>query len=140
MTRYPIVGVGPDNFPNFAHEYGFRSGKKEAHSLWLQQGAELGIPGFIMFIWFYVITIKLMWRLLTFPDFVDPWYADIARMVISSLAGFAMAAMFVSVETLEVPYYLVLLGAGALRVVDQGTAYIEETAETERRRDSMAYA
>jgi hypothetical protein len=40
-------------------------------------------------------------------------------MVIASLAGFAVAAQFVSLEGLEVPYYIVLIGAGALKLASE---------------------
>jgi O-antigen ligase len=139
MTQHPIVGVGPDNFPEFAPDYGFRSGKKEAHSLWLQQGAELGIPGLVMFVGFYAVTVYLLWAFPRQAQFLDLWYADTARMVISSVAGFSMAAMFVSVETLEFPYYVVLLGAGALKVFDQEQAEVGPL-DVVFRDESMAYA
>ncbi len=47
---------------------------------------------------------------------VDPWFQDTARMVIASLVAFAVSAQFVSLVGLEAPYYVALLGAGALKV------------------------
>src|SRR5262249_10333644 len=44
MQEHPAFGLGPDNWPVFAHKYGFTAGK-EAHTLWLQVGAEMGVPG-----------------------------------------------------------------------------------------------
>jgi hypothetical protein len=37
-------------------------------------------------------------------------------MVIASLTGFAVSAQFVSLAGLEAPYYVALLGAGALKL------------------------
>jgi hypothetical protein len=37
-------------------------------------------------------------------------------MVIASLCGFAVAAQFVSLDFLEPPYYIALLGAGVLKL------------------------
>jgi hypothetical protein len=37
-------------------------------------------------------------------------------MVIASLTGFAVAAQFVSLDRLEVPYYVALLGAALLKL------------------------
>jgi len=47
------------------------------------------------------------------PD-EDPWYRDCCQMTIASLCGFGVAAQFVSLEALEVPYYVALMGAGTL--------------------------
>ena len=51
----------------------------------------------------------------TYPA-ADPWFRDVARMVIASLTGFAVSAQFVSLVGLEAPYYVALLGAGALKL------------------------
>jgi hypothetical protein len=37
-------------------------------------------------------------------------------MVIASITGFAVSAQFVSLVGLEAPYYVVLMGAGALKL------------------------
>jgi hypothetical protein len=39
----------------------------------------------------------------------------VARMVIAALIGFAIAAQFVSLWALEIPYYVVLIGGATLR-------------------------
>ena len=41
-------------------------------------------------------------------------------MVIAALTGFCVAAQFVSLEALEIPYYVALLGAGALKLHSLG--------------------
>ncbi len=94
-----------------AEDYGFEKGK-EGHSLWLQTGAELGIPGFVSLLAFYLIVIIRLWPYHSENSVVpDPFYRDIARMVIAALIGFAASAQFVSITFLEIPYYVVLLGA-----------------------------
>ena len=52
----------------------------------------------------------------------DPWIRYIARMVIASLFGFAVSAQFVSLSGLEVPFYITLVGAGALKVLGMPAA------------------
>jgi len=116
MLASPLLGLGPHQFPVHAHEFGLTRGK-EAHSLWLQIGAELGFPGLAFLLGFYGLCVVRLWpwvRGKWVPD--DPWFVDIARMVIASLAGFAVSAQFVSLPGLETPYYIVLLGAGALKL------------------------
>jgi len=46
----------------------------------------------------------------------DASYAELAPAVITSLAGFIVAAQFVTLEGLEIPYYVALLGAGTLKL------------------------
>jgi hypothetical protein len=94
----------------------FEWGKlKEAHSLWMQTGAELGFVGVGFLAAFYGLCIlKLAPLIASSSTAVDPASADLARMVIASLSGFAMASQFVSLEGLELPYYVTLIGVGAL--------------------------
>lgn len=119
MLHNPLLGIGPDHWPLIAHEYGWKKGK-EAHTLWLQIGAEMGFIGLLFLILFYGICIRRLWPFARskIGDF-DPWHQNVARMVIASLVGFAVAAQFVSLERLEIPYYVTLLGAGALRLLSE---------------------
>jgi probable O-glycosylation ligase (exosortase A-associated) len=122
MAAHPLLGLGPDHFPIHAHEFGLDRGK-HAHSLWLQIGAELGIPGLIFLALFYFICACRLWPYARGRRPVsDPWFADTARMVIASLTGFVVSAQFVSVPGIESPYYVVLLGAGALKLLSDTTA------------------
>ena len=41
-------------------------------------------------------------------------------MVTASLIGFCVAAQFVTLHGLEIPYYVVLIGAGALKLNTHG--------------------
>ncbi|MFL5244252.1 MAG: O-antigen ligase family protein [Gemmataceae bacterium] len=116
MARFPILGVGPHHFPIVAPQFGWPPGK-EAHSLWLQIGAEVGVPGLAFLLAFYgICCVKLLPLLFRRGRDIDPWYQDTARMVIASLVAFAISAQFVSLVGLEVPYYVVLLGAGTLKL------------------------
>ncbi len=110
------MGCGPDHWPLHAHEFGWPAGK-EAHSLWVQTTVELGLPGIMMFMGFYLVTIWRCWLFLQrVRDTDDLWFTDAARMTIASLVGFMVAAQFVSLEALEIPYYVAMLGAGSLAV------------------------
>lgn len=115
MLHNPVLGVGPDHWPLTAPEYGWNKGK-EAHSLWMQTGAELGFPGLLFLGLFYGFCIIRLWPLARSKlGEQEPWHQDVARMAIASLTGFVVAAQFVSLEGLEFPYYVVLLGAGMLK-------------------------
>ena len=116
VARNPVMGCGPNHWPLIAHTFGWEKGK-EAHSLWVQTTAETGIPGIIMFAGFYVVCMWRCWILmLRLRPEDDPWYRDSCQLTIASLCGFGVAAQFVSLEALEVPYYVALLGAGTLLI------------------------
>jgi probable O-glycosylation ligase (exosortase A-associated) len=115
MQKHPL-GLGADNFPLVADQYGYRKGK-EAHTLWLTIGAEFGFPGLICIVLFYGLCMLRLWPLTRERQEVsDPWIRYFARMVIASFVGFAVAAQFVSVKYLEHPYYVALIGAAVLKL------------------------
>jgi O-antigen ligase len=115
MCKRPL-GVGPDHWGLIAPEYGFPRGKN-AHSLWLEVGASLGFPGLGFLLLFYGLCLARLWPLTGQRHPVpDPEYRGLARMVIASVTGFAVAAQFVSLDRLEQPYYVALIGAGLLKL------------------------
>jgi putative inorganic carbon (HCO3(-)) transporter len=115
MCKRPL-GVGPDHWGLIAPEYGFPRGKN-AHSLWLEVGASLGFLGLGCLLLFYGLCLARLWPLTRKQHPVPaPEYRGLARMVIASLTGFAVAAQFVSLDRLEQPYYVALIGAGLLKL------------------------
>jgi probable O-glycosylation ligase (exosortase A-associated) len=132
MTKHPL-GIGPDQFGMVVHEYGFPPGK-QAHSLWMQQGAEVGFLGLGCLLSFYGLCIVRLWPLTRERCLVpDPWLHTAGRMVLSSLVGFTVSAQFVSLTTLEAPYYIVMIGAAVLKLcsgwTDPATAMTDYTVE-----------
>lgn len=122
MARYPIFGCGLENWGNVAPEYGWPLGKR-AHNTWAETGATLGAPGLIALLSFYGISCWHMLRLtlsrqqaVPAQQRVDPWTRWMAAGVVTALAGFFASAWFVTVDRIELPYYLVLLGAGLWKV------------------------
>lgn len=123
MVKSPVFGIGPRHFPLVAHLYGYTR-NKEAHSLWMQVGAETGFVGLLLLVSFYGVCVLRLWPMTRESHLVaDPWFRDTARMVIASITGFAVSAQFVSLVGLEVPYYVVLLGAGALKLSSMPQRY-----------------
>ena len=116
MLRYPAFGCGPENWGEVAPQYGWPRGKY-AHSLWVQTGAETGFPGLQLLLSFYGFAIVGAWRLTRRPaGTIDPFLQDLARAVIAALVGFMIAAQFVSLWQLEMPYYVAMLGAAAIKL------------------------
>ncbi len=109
-------GIGPEHWKVIAQQYGHTPGKA-AHTLWLKVGAELGVSGLGFLILFYGLCVFRLWPLARKPIANDVlWLSDEARMVIASLAGFVVAAQFVAIDRLEIPYYIALLGVGVLKL------------------------
>jgi probable O-glycosylation ligase (exosortase A-associated) len=138
MLRKPLFGHGPEHFSLISHEYGWSTGK-EAHNLWLKIGAELGVPGLAFLIAFYGLCVVKLWPIARSraPTF-DPWLVDAARMVIASLAGFFVCTQFNNIYGLEIPYYVVLIGAGTLKLISKPVTDLAEKATTTHDGDATA--
>lgn len=141
MISNPIVGVGPDHWPLIAHTYGWARGK-EAHTLWLQIGAELGVPGLLFLLSFYLSTMKNLWPVARRRNiFATEEEIGLARMTIASFVGFMFSAQFVSLEGLELPYYICLTGAGTLKVLwIREQAYFSQTSAINTNSGNFTFA
>lgn len=125
MIKHPLFGVGPRHFPVIAPEYGWPL-HKEAHTLWLQVGAEQGFLGLAFLLLYYVVTGGLLVKLLRDKGIPkDSPLRPLAAMVLASLIGFAVSAQFVSLIGLELPYYVAMLGAGTLILASRPAADAE---------------
>jgi O-antigen ligase len=128
MSHHPVFGVGPNHWAFVVDKYGYKQGKL-AHTLWLQTGAELGIPGLGLLLLFYGSVVLRLGRIIKTKSHVaDPWFRDAGRMVVAGLIGFAIAAQFVSLYGLEVPYYIALIGAGVLKLSSTAVEPVQQPA------------
>ena len=115
IGEYPIFGVGPANWRVVAASYGWPEGKS-AHSVWMETGAELGIPGTLFLMLFFGFTVVRLWPIARAPlTDANRYEVVLASGVILSITGFAVSGQFVSVPGLEVPYYITMLGAAMLK-------------------------
>jgi O-antigen ligase len=120
----PILGKGPDHFPQLVQNYNTspsyykgRFGKgKEGHSLWFQLLAELGLPGVTLLAYFYGYSITKLYQFTRTSTPQQEQLVSLARAVVVSLFGFIVSAQFVSLEGLELPYYVTIVGLGCLKV------------------------
>jgi probable O-glycosylation ligase (exosortase A-associated) len=117
MGEAPIFGLGPCHVPLNIDRFTHYGRGKEAHTLWLTIGAEAGVVGLLLLASFYGVCVLRLWPLTREScPVADPWFRDNARMVVAAIIGFAVSAQFVSVVGVEIPYYIVLLGAGGLKL------------------------
>ena len=113
----PIFGCGPDHWPIRARQDFGHTDVTEAHNQWIQTATETGVPGIVMLGGFYLLCIWRCWiMLLNLPKRAPPWYGDACRLTIASLCGFFIAAQFLTLELLELPYYVAMLGTATLIV------------------------
>jgi O-antigen ligase len=128
--KNPILGVGQECWGLVVVGYGWTPGK-EAHSLWFQTAAELGIPGITFLFLFYFLTVYSTWRASREVDL--EWMPLMSRMMTASIIGFAVSAAFVTVEGFELPFYVALVGACARKIgYDYQAALVQEELENEQ--------
>lgn len=133
IAESPIVGKGPDHFIKYVQNYPVNTPKglitypqgKEAHTLWLQIAAEIGLPGVGFLGGYYGLTLLGLWKFtrLDKSDSMGLTPGATARMVWSALVGFVISAQFVSLEGLELPYYVAVVGLGSIKIhQEQGSS------------------
>lgn len=127
MERYPLLGVGPARFSRISAQFGWPPGK-EAHTLWLSVGAEMGVPALIFLLGFYGTTALLLVRPARSRLEEEPgrWLGISATMIVVCLGGFAVSAQFVSMAGLESPYFIVALGIATIRLAQKERATAAE--------------
>ena len=136
IQEHPITGVGPGNWPLIVSMLGWPRGK-QAHSLWLQTGAEIGVPGVLFLLSFYLSGV---WRgIQLIRGGKDSWETACGCLIVTSLCGFMAAAQFVSIEGLEVPFFTMLVAAMTLKVSDLQTDPAPDVAALQAQPSAAAY-
>jgi O-antigen ligase len=116
MLANPFFGCGMENWRFVAPEYGWPLGKR-VHNTWGEIGATLGIPGLTLILLFYTLCCwRCFWLARENSNMKDPWLRGMSRAVIAAIAGFFVAAFFLTVDLVEIPYYIMLIGAGVLKL------------------------
>ncbi|MGO9019936.1 MAG: O-antigen ligase family protein [Syntrophobacteraceae bacterium] len=111
---YPVFGVGVRNANLLSHEYGADVEGRTIHSLYLQIAADSGLPaaGFLMaaffLTWRSMRRFQKQYRGSTSKDCILAY--NLACGIESALAVFCVGAAFLSLETFELPYLLILIG------------------------------
>ncbi len=122
IQMQPMLGVGPANWRHIAYRFGWPAGKS-AHSVWMESAAEIGVPGTLALLAFFVVAIVRLWPLAR-QRITDANRAQVgaAMGVMLGSIGFIVSGQFVSVVGLEAPYYVVLVGVALLRQLSTQTA------------------
>jgi hypothetical protein len=89
------------------HNYRLRPRGQPAHNAYLGSLAELGVVGFLLFVAVLAATYSTLRRLTREAEEEDDAFiATLSRALIVSLAGYALCAMFLSIETYRVLWIL----------------------------------
>ncbi|MCU1382485.1 MAG: putative O-glycosylation ligase, exosortase A-associated [Acidobacteria bacterium] len=116
-SESPLFGIGARNWPLVAARFGWPEGK-EAHSTWMQTTAETGFPGVLSLLLFFGIAAVKVWPTAhRLPTEETRYQVAGARAVVMSIAGFVVAAQFVTLAGLEIPYYMAMIGVVILKDV-----------------------
>lgn len=128
MTSRPLLGVGVNNFPvaegtlsSFAGRQAYGVGVRwsAAHNSFVQAGAELGIPGLLLFIAIIVAAFRALSTAGTQASRLGGTDDDahaLTQALTGSLVGFVIGICFLSMAYHEILYCLAALAAGAQKV------------------------
>jgi len=141
---YPLLGVGLRNSNLITKDYGADMKGRSIHNIYLQIAADAGTPAAITFT--AILAASLFWLgqavVQTRQRLHDPelrWHHYICHAVFWSLVTFTIGAMFLSFETLELSYLLMLLAAVAPKLAAKSSNEPSAVSpEPVRRRPKLA--
>lgn len=121
----PLVGVGVGGFPAAERELSLPARRRmmvgksvyplNAHDIFVQVGAELGLLGLALFVGLLVQMARTLKRLKRRHD-ADPQVATIAHVMLASLLGYVLCGVFLSAAYFPLLYVLVGMAAGLAAV------------------------
>jgi O-antigen ligase len=123
MVDHPIIGVGPGMFPVFYEEYANVVGllvrndaERQAHNLYLGLGAEVGIPGLIVFLIIGFLTMRMLLRARRASLVRRPDLERLATPYLLALFTYYVTGMFLHLSFGRF-YWLMLAVAGAAAII-----------------------
>jgi probable O-glycosylation ligase (exosortase A-associated) len=120
----PVFGVGPRNANLFTYQYGADMQGRTIHNVYLQTAADMGLVGAGLYLTAYATVWLGLNRLRRKSsqrrDAEGRQLYAMAAAVECALAVFCVGSLFLSVEVLELPYLMLLLG-GQLTLVAPAT-------------------
>lgn len=132
MLSHPVFGVGANNFETaegtisplaYRQQIGFGVTWNAAHNSYIQTGAELGIPGVLLFT---AVILTTLHRLRSWGrQAPSPRANHVSQALSASLIGFAVGAFFLSLAYHELLYTLVAFAVGLTKY--QGSTCVSRT-------------
>jgi O-antigen ligase len=119
MQDHPFLGVGPGNFEAVSDQYG-ADPNKAVHNLYLQIGADCGVPALVLLLSTYALTFLRLLPLMPWKNRSqagqDPIVASIAIGAFSGLTGYLIHSLFSSGVLIETPYLTIVIALAASRL------------------------
>ncbi len=123
IVDHPVIGVGPDMFPIYYEEYADVVGllvkndaTREAHNLYLGLGAELGIPGLLMFLAVAYLTMRMILAARRRSIDRRPDLERLTTPFLLSIMTYLITGMFLHLSFGRF-YWIILAVAGAAAVI-----------------------
>ncbi|MGL6073238.1 MAG: O-antigen ligase family protein [Fimbriiglobus sp.] len=111
---YPVFGAGIRNSNLLTRSYGADMEGRTIHNIYLQIAADAGWPGMFWYIGLATCSLvavwRVRWRLNKYKDDQSNIIVGMTGGIFCSLITFFFGAFFLSLETVEVPYILMLIG------------------------------
>lgn len=141
FSAHPLRGVGAGNFQVTSIHYLVKPGAlkrdefiidepKVAHNIYLQEAAELGIPGFVMFMAIVLFSVacalRAAWR---FREAEDRQMELLARAVFLGVVGLMAAYFFLSEQFSKQLWLLLALGPALLAIAQAQLEATRSSAE-----------
>jgi len=132
IQDHPLLGVGPGNTLLVSHEYGADVQGRAIHNVYLEVGADSGLPA--MFLYAGLLVCGLWWlhkgwrnAKENIDNAEDRWHYYVCKACFWSLTMFMIGATFLSLQQVELPYLLALMGAAAPGAAGQAALAEAET-------------
>jgi probable O-glycosylation ligase (exosortase A-associated) len=96
VVHNPIIGVGLGQDMLALNQARGQSTWRSVHNVYLQYAVDLGIPGFVLFVWLHVLCFRTAWAVERRAR-SDPALSQLAPLAVGiqvSLVAFLVAAMF----------------------------------------------
>lgn len=113
FVRNPVLGVGINNFPTeFVARYmpGGYIGAYAPHSIWIQAGSELGVPGLVVVCSLLLLIFRRNSQtreICRRANLDDPWLTNMSKALDLSNLGFIVGGTFLTV--LYFPHLFIIL-------------------------------
>jgi hypothetical protein len=123
FADHPVVGVGPDQFPSYYLQYAERVGirvknaDREAHNLYLDIAADLGLVGLTTFLALNVAALSALARVR--KRTADPMLSGLATALLLSLAAYLVTGLFLHFSFVRYYWLFVALAATVVSVADR---------------------
>lgn len=135
IVDHPLIGVGPDMFPVHYEQYAEVVGilirndaEREAHNLYLGIGAELGLPGLLVFLIIAYQTTRMILAARRASIHRRPDLERLTTPFLLSLMTYFITGMFLHLSFGRF-YWLILAVAGAAAIITLREVAADEAAD-----------